>query len=74
MKKIILLTLLFSSLMQFTKAQWQQTNFPNGVSVFCSAISDTNIFVGTDSGIFLTVNNGRNWTKVNNEKLKRYVF
>ncbi len=47
-------------------AQWQQTNGPYGGTIVCMAVSGTNILAGTHSGIFLSTNNGGNWTAVNN--------
>ena len=48
-------------------AQWIQTNGPNGCQVNCLAVCGTNLFAGTTSGggIFLSTNNGTNWTPVN---------
>ena len=51
------------------RAQWVQTNGPYGGGVSCFATSPnesggTNIFAGTGNGIFLSTNNGANWTAV----------
>ena len=46
------------------QAQWVQTNGPNGGLVNCLAVSGTSIFAGSDSGVFLSTNNGSNWTNV----------
>ena len=46
-------------------AQWVQTNGPNGGTVNCFAISDTNIYAGTNGGVFLSTNNGTSWTAIN---------
>jgi len=35
-----------------------------GQSFTCLAVSDSNIFVGTNSGIFLSTNNGTSWTNI----------
>jgi ligand-binding sensor domain-containing protein len=43
-----------------------QTNGPYGGSVYCFAVSGANLFAGTEVGIFLSTNNGTNWTAVNN--------
>ena len=46
--------------------QWLQTNGPNGGEIDCIAIIDSNIFAGTwEGGMFLSTNNGSNWTAVN---------
>jgi len=47
-------------------AQWIQTNGPNGGEVICLAASGTNLYAGTsNSGVFLSTNNGTSWTAVN---------
>jgi hypothetical protein len=47
-------------------AQWMQTNEPYGGTVLCFAVSDTNLFAGTDdSGVFRSTNNGASWAAVN---------
>lgn len=50
-----------------TQAQWIQTNnyelSNSGVSSF--AVSGTNLFAGTNWGVFLSTNNGTSWTAVN---------
>jgi len=51
-------------------AQWMQTNGPYGEgpyggNVNCFAVSDTNLFAGTQGwGVFLSTNNGTTWTVV----------
>lgn len=48
-------------------AQWIQTNGPYGGTVYCFAVSGTNLFAGTGGGgVFLSTNNGESWTEVNN--------
>jgi len=44
-------------------AQWMQTNGPTGGNVDSFAISGTNLFAGTCNGVFLSTNNGTNWTQ-----------
>ncbi len=46
-------------------AQWVQTNGPYGGRINCFAVSGTNLFAGTDGGVFLSTNNGTSWTAVN---------
>src|SRR5665647_2999652 len=48
------------------QAQWVQTTGPYGGEILCLAVSGINIIAGTRNGVFLTTNNGTNWTKVNN--------
>ncbi len=65
MKKLILLLFAFANNINFTNAQWQQTNGPYNIS--CLAVGGTNIFAGnTPGGVFLSTNNGVSWTPVNN--------
>jgi hypothetical protein len=42
--------------------------------VFALAVSDTNLFASTDSGVFLSTNNGTSWTEVTNGLTNTYVF
>jgi photosystem II stability/assembly factor-like uncharacterized protein len=56
---------LSNACMQTARAQWVQTNGPFGRTVFSLAVSGSNIFAGTDSGVFLSTNYGTNWTAVN---------
>jgi photosystem II stability/assembly factor-like uncharacterized protein len=62
---IILLQFLFlyNDVLQ---AQWVQTNGAGGY-VKCFAINGINIFAGIEGGgVYLSTNNGTNWTQVNN--------
>jgi hypothetical protein len=46
-------------------AQWVQTSLDN-VNVYCFAIKGTYLYAGTErGGVFLSTNNGTNWTAVN---------
>ena len=45
--------------------QWEQTKGLNGRTVYCFAASGANLLAGTDNGIFLSTNNGSNWTASN---------
>lgn len=50
-----------------TMGQWTQTNGPYGGSITALLVNGTNLFAGTEGGgIFLSTNNGQNWTAVNN--------
>jgi hypothetical protein len=47
-------------------AQWVQINGPLGSDVRCFATLETNLFAGTlYDGVFLSTNDGENWTQVN---------
>ena len=71
---LFVLSCLFTN-MNPLKSQWMQTNGPYGGSVSCFAVSGTNLFAGSgistvtgsgsNSGIFLSTNNGASWTAVN---------
>ena len=55
-----------------SQAQWVQTNRPYDGIIYCFAESPaadgsgTNLFAGTDDGVFLSTDNGTSWIKVNN--------
>jgi ligand-binding sensor domain-containing protein len=51
---------------EILQAQWMQTNGPGGGVVNCFAFSGSNIFAGTDNGVYLSTNSGSSWTAVNN--------
>ncbi len=46
-------------------AQWVQTNGNFGGFVRCLAVSGTNLFAGTDSGVFLSTDSSESWIAVN---------
>lgn len=50
---------------QSLQAQWIQTNGPNEGDVRCLAASGSNLFAGTNGGVFLSIDNGTSWTAVN---------
>src|ERR1035437_10261679 len=66
MKKVILFIGLIC-LGSFADAQWQQTSLNTGY-ISCLAVSGKNIFAGSSAGvgIYLTTNNGMNWSQMNN--------
>jgi len=56
---------LFAALLTITiplHSQWVQTKGPYGGYVACLTFSGTNLFAGTDIGVFLSTNNGGNWS------------
>ena len=67
---ILLILSIILSTTEFATAQWVQMNGPsgpNGSTVYCFAVSDTNIYTGGyGDGVFLSSDNGMNWTQVNN--------
>jgi len=66
MKKFTIVLTALIAIAFTSNAQWQQTNGPTGGDIRSSAISGTNIFIGTPGdGVFLSTNNGTSWTAVN---------
>ena len=49
-----------------SNAQWIQTNGPYGGGVYSFATSGTNLFAGTNGGVYLSTDNGTSWGAVNN--------
>ena len=69
MKKYVIITSLQILLFGICNlhAQWIQTNGPYGGNIRALAIDEENIFAGTyEDGIFLSTDEGLNWTEVNN--------
>jgi ligand-binding sensor domain-containing protein len=66
MKSYISTVLLVFMLHGQTHAQWQRMNLPSTARVNSLAISESNIFAGTDGdGIFMSTDNGENWNSMN---------
>ncbi len=65
--------LLVATMIPTTYAQWKQTGGPPGGAVICFAVSGTNLIAGTGSGVFLSTNNGTNWTASNAGLANPYV-
>lgn len=66
MKKFTLILTVLFALAISANAQWQQTNCPHSGRTNCFAISGVNIFTGIENdGIYLSTNDGENWTLVN---------
>ncbi|HOR61080.1 MAG TPA: hypothetical protein PK124_07480 [Bacteroidales bacterium] len=71
-KNLLIILILFSAV--FAKAQWQQIDGFYGGRIECLAVSGTNIFAGTLGGeLFLSTDNGSNWTATNNDVTTNYV-
>jgi hypothetical protein len=62
--KFLLINFILNFLIFTTSSysQWEQCNGPYGGIVNALAISGSNIFAGTYNGVFLSTNNGANWT------------
>ena len=65
---VLIVALLFPATLG---AQWVQTNGPYGGYISALAVSGSNLFAGTDGGVFLSTNNGGSWTAANNGLLGR---
>ncbi len=66
MKNLTLFILLILTI-NFTNAQWQKTNGPYNSNIICFAKSGSKIFaLGSNSGVFISTNNGTSWETVNN--------
>ncbi len=55
---IFLLIMLYS----ISNAQWTQTNGPYGGDIHCLAYNGQTLFAGTNSGLYTSVDKGKNWT------------
>jgi photosystem II stability/assembly factor-like uncharacterized protein len=63
---ILSLTLVFCTLFANpSQCQWVLTNMPGGGAIWGLAISGTNLFAGTNVGLFRSADRGVNWTAVN---------
>jgi photosystem II stability/assembly factor-like uncharacterized protein len=75
MKKLVILTILAFSI-SMSNAQWVKTNGPKApnYSTMSFAKSGSNIFAATaGKGMFLTTDNGNNWTAINNGLTDTFV-
>jgi hypothetical protein len=52
-------------LTQICFAQWVQTNKPCSETILCFAVSGSNLFAGTNNGVFRSSDNGTSWSEVN---------
>jgi photosystem II stability/assembly factor-like uncharacterized protein len=66
MKRIILFLALIVCFATTISAQWQPTTGIYGGNVYCSAANNSNIFIGTRSGVYLSTNNGATWAFASN--------
>jgi hypothetical protein len=76
--KTVLWVLLFTTSIPFfrmqpLKAQWVQTNGITDLQIVCLAASDTNLFAGTNAGIYRSGSNGSTWTHVSTGLLDTYI-
>ncbi len=67
MKKIIFTLILFSCISYSQENFWEQTNGPYSAHISVLAIdSNSNIFAGTNGGIYRSTTTGENWVEINN--------
>ena len=73
MKKFLLLLIIVFELSanNFLQAQWVQTYQKNGIA--CFTVSGSNLFAGNYEGVYLSTDNGTNWTTINNGLTNTYV-
>jgi hypothetical protein len=72
--KTLFFLILFLFKTQLIYPQWIHTNGLNSGSVICFAVSGTNIFTSAYGyGVYLSTNNGTNWTPANNGLIKHTV-
>src|ERR1035437_8893370 len=76
MKNLVVLILLqfIISYNGVLQAQWVQTNGPYGGFIYSLTVSGTNLFAGTNAGVYLSTNNGTSWVAVNNGLMTRNVM
>jgi hypothetical protein len=60
--RVLLVMISLFMLLNQSMAQWIQTNGPAGGTIRCFALSGTNIYAGTYYGIYLSIDDGKNWT------------
>ncbi len=74
MKKVVFLfTFIFLLLsFEFCSAQWQQTSL-DSLRIYCLDTNGTNIFAGTNKGMFLSTDKGGNWNAMNNRLTDQYI-
>ncbi|MGD0337799.1 MAG: T9SS type A sorting domain-containing protein [Bacteroidota bacterium] len=67
MNKIKLFVLILALIppIDILHAQWIQTNGPYAGFVYCLTVNDSNLYAGTNIGVFLSTNNGTSWSVIN---------
>ncbi len=56
------------------RAQWVQTNGPYGADVTCFVVSNSNLFAGTNQGVFLSSDTGKTWESKNNGLIGKWTY
>ena len=57
-----------------TKSQWVNVSGLGGGGTKALAVNGTNLFVGTEQGVYLSTDNGLTWTEVNNGLPATYIW
>ena len=65
---LILLVCIIFTLHAGLQAQWISSTGNFGYTITCLAVSDSNLFAGTEDGVFLLTNSGTSW---NNKQERR---
>ena len=60
--RILLFFFLILLSLNSLSAQWVQTSGPCGGTISCFAVSGSNLFVGTNTGVYLSSDFGKRWT------------
>jgi len=75
MKTKITLLIILSFYVSFVNAQWHNTSgLPLNVDIISMAKSGSNIFAGTSKGVYLSIDEGNNWSAVNSGLTNTFVL
>ena len=53
------------SIPEYARAQWAQTEGPEGDYVFCIAADSQKVFISSNGGVLASTNSGTTWSKIN---------
>ena len=78
MKTMMRCLVMVFSIVTVSHAQWVKTSL-DSIDVRALVVSGNKLFAGTESGVYLTTNNGTNWTKANaglpaNKSVRSFAF
>jgi hypothetical protein len=77
MKKFFISLFVLGMVFTSLNAQWQPTGeveWSGAGGIYSLAVNGTYLFAGGTAGIFLSTNNGTNWTSANTGLANRYVY
>jgi photosystem II stability/assembly factor-like uncharacterized protein len=72
--RVLAIASLFLLGVRSSQAQWTADTLINEGRVYSFAVNGANLFAGTDSGVFLSTDNGASWTAVSNGLVSAPVF